>query len=493
MDIDNEDKIGRSSNTRQALWVGIGSLSSLCLSFVSAAILSRYLTKSDYGTYRQVLYVYSTLLAIFNLGLPRAFSYFLPRVTIEEGHDLIKKITNVFYIMGGVFSLFLLLFAPFIARLLNNEELTTSLRIFSPVPILMLPTMGIDSIYSTYRKTYISAIFVVISRLSMLICIVTPVVLFKSDSRVALIGFVASSFIVYLVSIYLKREPFKRCENVECRYSYRYILKYSLPLMYAGIFGIAINSTDQLFVSRYFGATVFAEFSNGSMEIPLVGMIIGACSIVLAPLFSKYAHDSDDPHREIIPLWNRVFSKTAMITYPIVVFCWFYAYEIMTILYGAQYSGSSTYFKISIISNIFTLIVYGPLLLALGKTKYYANVHLYGFIVLVILEYLSLILFNSPYAITIVSVMCRIGRIVAMILYLSSLFKVKFWTMFPVEYILKIILPSSCLLIFITHIVDFESDIINLLVGAILFSVCYLGWAHIIKLKYLELLKSFIR
>lgn len=491
--MDAESNIESCSNTRQALWVAIGSLASICLSFVSAAILSRFLTKSDYGTYRQVIYVYSTLLAVFSVGLPRAISYFLPRVSLDEGRDLVNKITNVFYVMGGLFSLFLYSCAPLIARMLNNDELVTALRIFSPVPILMLPTLGIDSIYSTYRQTYISAIFAVISRASMLVCIVTPVVLFKGDSSVALWGFVASSFIVYLVSLYLKRRPFRGYTYVKCKFTTRYIVKYSLPLMYAGFFSIAISATDQFFVSRYFGAKVFAEYFNGSMEIPLVGMIIGACSVVLAPLFSKYVDRSDDPHLEIIPLWNRVFWKTAMITYPIVAFFWFYADEIMNIIYGAQYSDSAIYFKISIIANIFTLIVYGPLLLSLGKTMFFAKVHLYGFVVLVGLEYLSLITFDSPYVITAVSVLCKIGRIIAMIIFISRLFKVSFWEMFPVKYIFKILVPSAVILFLITNFVDIQGDISRLVIGGSIYGVLYLIWAYFAKLDYLSLAKSFIR
>lgn len=50
-----------NSNTAQSVWLGIGSLLSFSFGIVSAAILSRYLSKLEYGTYKQVLYVYNTL------------------------------------------------------------------------------------------------------------------------------------------------------------------------------------------------------------------------------------------------------------------------------------------------------------------------------------------------------------------------------------------------------------------------------------------------
>jgi O-antigen/teichoic acid export membrane protein len=58
----------KSNNTVQALWVGLGSLSSFALGIVSAAILSRYFDKAEYGTYKQILYVYHTLLVVFTPG-----------------------------------------------------------------------------------------------------------------------------------------------------------------------------------------------------------------------------------------------------------------------------------------------------------------------------------------------------------------------------------------------------------------------------------------
>ena len=100
-------KINNNSNTVQAVWLGLGSFVSFSFGIISAAILSRYLSKADYGTYKQVLYVYNTLLVVFSLGLPRAYSYFLARVPIEAGYSIVRKINLMFLIIGIVFSLFL--------------------------------------------------------------------------------------------------------------------------------------------------------------------------------------------------------------------------------------------------------------------------------------------------------------------------------------------------------------------------------------------------
>ena len=48
-----------NSNTGQAFWLVLGSLSTMAISIVSAMVLSRYFEKAEYGTYRQILFVYN--------------------------------------------------------------------------------------------------------------------------------------------------------------------------------------------------------------------------------------------------------------------------------------------------------------------------------------------------------------------------------------------------------------------------------------------------
>ena len=93
-----------TNNTKQAAWVGIGSLCSFGFTIVSSMILSRYFDKAEYGTYKQVMYVYNTLLTIFTLGLPKAFSYFLPRVENAQAKGLIPIGRFAFHCLVSVFT-----------------------------------------------------------------------------------------------------------------------------------------------------------------------------------------------------------------------------------------------------------------------------------------------------------------------------------------------------------------------------------------------------
>ena len=51
--------------TVQALWLSLASLMSMSVGIVTSMVLSRLLDQTEYGTYRQVIYVYYTLLMVF--------------------------------------------------------------------------------------------------------------------------------------------------------------------------------------------------------------------------------------------------------------------------------------------------------------------------------------------------------------------------------------------------------------------------------------------
>ena len=315
------------SNTFQAMWIGLGSLSSFAFTIVSAAVLSRFLSKTEYGTYKQVMYVYQTLLVVFTLGLPKAYSYFLPRYDIKYGNSIVNKINLIFV----VFAMLLYFGASLIADVLQNQRLESSLKLFAIAPAFILPTMGIEGIMSTYKKSYINAIYVVVSRISMLICVVFPVAFIKADSDTAICGFTISSAIICMIGLIVKKLPYKGVDSFKSDLSYKEIFNFSIPLMFASIGGIAIKSADQFFVSRYYGSEVFADFANGSTDLPFVGMVLGAAASVLLPVFSKSIATGTDSFEDIINLWRRTAVKSALILYPLIIFCIFFASNIRSI------------------------------------------------------------------------------------------------------------------------------------------------------------------
>ena len=96
-----------NNRTAQTSWLAFANFISLISALIISAVLSRFMTPAEYGTYCQVNYVYSTLLVLFSFGLPGAYSYFLARVPVEEGRDVVRKLNLLFFGLSSFFSIVL--------------------------------------------------------------------------------------------------------------------------------------------------------------------------------------------------------------------------------------------------------------------------------------------------------------------------------------------------------------------------------------------------
>lgn len=484
-----------TNNTKQAVWISIGSLFSFGFSIVSSMILSRYFDKGDYGTYKQVMYVYHTLLTVFTLGLPKTFSYFLPRVKSDEAKDLINKITRLFFILGGIFSVVLFVGSPLIADILNNPDLSIALRYFAIVPFLMLPTMGLEGILATYKKTKFLTLYTISTRVVMLLSVALPVMIFNLDYIGAIIGFVISSVFAFALAMYLKFYPVRSYGKGTTEISYKEIFQFSLPLLYASLWGVLMSSSDQFFISRYFGTEVFAEFTNGSMELPFVGMIVGACSAVLSPVFSKMAHEKVNLNQVAYPLWKSVYNKTALMIYPIIVYCWVFADIIMVVLYGGKYETSQIYFRIKVLTYIFSLIIFAPFLINTGKVKFYARVTAIFAILIWPMEYIGVVLTDSPYSVSIISLGLHVTKIFVLLWAVAKMFEVKLYELFPLKLIGKIIIPSAIIMYALKwclNLCHVHSPVAVLVISMSAYGLIYWGYCRIAKLDYWSIIKPLL-
>ena len=484
------------SNTIQALWVGLGSLSSFGLAIISAAILSRYFDKEEYGTYRQIIYVYSTLLVVFTAGLPRVFGYFLPRYTVEEGKTIVHKITKLLFFAGMIFSIFLFLVSNLIADFLNNKELAYGLKVFSPIPMFLLPTLGLGGIFATYKITIYTAIYNTLSRLIMLLFIVVPVIFFKGSYINAIYGWLVASVITFFIAFFFKSIPFKKVIKKNTKLTYNEIFNYSIPLVIASLWGIAIKASDQFYISRYFGAEVFAEFSNGFMEIPIVTMVTASASAVLMPVFSKILHENTEK-KELGRVWKSVLLKSAYIIYPIIVFCLFKAADIIRIIYSDIYIDSTIYFQIRMFLNFFNIIIFAPLIFAMGETKFYAYVHAFITCLAWLGGYTIVSYFNSPIILAIYSVSLSIIKILILFGFIFFKLKFKFSDMIPYQTFFKILCHTTVVIYIIDYVFDntisMSNDLMSLLFQCCMYFMIILISSKLIGLEYLMFLKPLIK
>lgn len=457
--------------------MSISSFSSIALSLVSAAILSRYFDKTEYGTYKQVIYVYSSLTLLFAAGLPSAYAYFLPKLSMDQGKDVIAKLNRLFVAFGIGFAIFLFLFAGLIANVLNNPELKTGLRLFSPIPLFLFPTLGLEGIYTALRKTYVVAIYTTATRLFMLLLIVLPVILFNGTYQSAIMGWVIASFLSLLLALYLKNKPYRDYEKQTSSVTYRNIFKYSIPLMVATIGGIMIRTSDQFYISRYFGTETFADYSNGFVPLPFIAMVTGAIHAVFVPLFSRL-EEKENGNLEIAATWKRGVNKAVILLFPILIYFFIFANEIILILYGPLYDKSYIYFRLSMVVNFFMPFLFYSILLAKGKTQLYATMHIVHGITIWLFGYFIAKYTQSPFYYVAFSVLLAVAARQVGLYFAAKSLNVSLIKLIDINKIVKILIPFSilCLAIYYVSNILFKANLpVILFSGTLYFSILFIA------------------
>lgn len=403
---------GTSGKTIQALWLMAGQLCSLLFGLGTLAVLSRYLTPEEYGTYRQVFYVYQTLLMLFSLGMPRAYSYFLVRMPAEEGRSFVGRMRRMFLALGAVFSASLYVGAGLIARALDNPALEPALRIFAPTPLLLMPVLGIESLLVALDRARLNAVYLLTNRSLTAAGVLLPVVAGGWGVPGAVGGSVAAALLSLGIGSFVERMPFRGLEPRPTGVSVREILGFSLPLFLAGVWGFVILSVSPFFIGRYLGASAFALYANGYVELPLAAWIVNASSVVLLPAFSRMRYEGEGS-REIVGLWTSVILKSAKVIYPLAVFCCVFASPVMEWVYGTEYRAAGVLLQLVTPVVLLRVVPFSPVLLALGKGRTFSNIHLVTALVLTLAEALCVRWFPSLAAVAAVQTLCTVGCLAA--------------------------------------------------------------------------------
>jgi O-antigen/teichoic acid export membrane protein len=344
---------------------GILSLSEFVRFFFKTLIgiaLARILTQGDYGSYRQLFLIYATFSTLLLLGIPQSVLYFLPRANTEAEQKLIiTRTLNLITMLAFVFSSALVIFRAQIAVLFNNPELETLLVIYGVYPLFVFVTQLFSSIMLGMKRTDRVAKFTLFCICCDVVIVLGAALIFRS-----LLYIVSGVMISALLQWFYAQFQLRRYTEVFHfdREGLRAQLRYSIPLGLSSIIGMLSVQLDKIVISGYFNPEQFAVFSIGAMELPFIGIMTNSVNSVLLPALSSKQSLADS-----VALYRATIRKNALIIFPIAIYCFVFAGDILTFLYSNLYSGSTPYFRIYLFTIILRVASYGILFQAFNKTK----------------------------------------------------------------------------------------------------------------------------
>lgn len=359
----------------------VGNAANKVLNFIVLIYLARYLGSSDFGKYSFVfayLFFFSVLTL---LGINK--------IVVRE---ISKDKTIQEKIIGNALSIRLLLsIAAIILSLiiinLLNYPFDTKVLVYIMSITLLFSSIRVTyaSVFEAHLRMEYSALANFVEAIISAILILS--IIFLKGNLIHILGALVISNISNLLTTFFLS---KRFVNPKFEFNFVYakkILGASILTGVALIFRAIYYKIDMLMLSLMKTYAAVGYYSAAYTLIAALEIIPTAIMMSIFPLMSRYTKSSRES-LEIV--YEKGFRLTLMIALPIAVITALFSEEIILLIYGSEFLPSSFALSILIWSVVFLFmnILFGHLIISMGKERIMAYIAGIMALVNIVLNYL---------------------------------------------------------------------------------------------------------
>lgn len=354
-----------ATRTSKVFALSLGKGLTAVMALVSGMVLARVLSKADLATYRQTMLAYDVAMPLLSLGLVYGIHYFLPTEK-SRARGVVVDGLLVMMGMGLLYAVFIAVGGNhLLARRFSNPGIENTLAYLVPLPIVMLPAGLLASVMVVQNQIRKLTIYNVLTSLLLAAGVIGACLWWRTPDAMILVR-VGLSVIIGLAAIHLMWKAVPPDDWRPRWRNMKSMVVYSIPLAGAAAMGALSLQLDKLIVSSMCSPEDFAVYSNGAIEIPLIGILTGSISNVLVVDFRK-AHASGN-HAEALRLYRLVPAKTSVFLFPIMVYLALAAKPFISLLFSEKYEASSTAFMFYLLLIPYRTVMFGGLA-ATGKSR----------------------------------------------------------------------------------------------------------------------------
>ena len=376
--------------------------------------------------------------------------------------------------MGGVYSVFILIGGNVaLASRFSNPDLATLLLLTIPHAIVGLPAGLLAAVLVTSGEVKRLSVFNVVSNTSLGlvvigVCIYWPRADYLVSAYVlvhAIFGFIAILLILRASPLEFRKPEFKKI---------KILVSYSLPLGIATILGSLTIQLDKIIVSSTLSPVDFAIYSNGAIEIPLIGIVTGAISTII--LSEMSANCKAGLKERALDLFRKAAVRSGIIIFPAMAFLLVYAHEFITLIFSDKYQKSVDVFVIYLLALPVRIVMYGAALMALNMTKFILYRSIFDLLINALLSVILINIFGVYGAAVATIITLFIWTVPVNIKMIAKGFGCGLKDVMPIKTLLEIAVISFLAAIFCVVVSGFlaiSGKLSNLIVGFILFGGSY--------------------
>ncbi len=327
------------------LWL-MGSEAAFMLSNYLIHIgLARHLGAEAYGIFGVLMSLYLINRAFLNTGLPRAVSKFLSEFPDKAG-AIFKTSLRVQLVVAILFALVYILFAPFIARMLNDVSLTHYIIFIGimviPLALLALYTSGyLNGLRMFREQAYVKTAYPILR------VIFTIVFVWLGW---ALWGALAGYLFAILVSLFWSRHLLSHVGIPSGTFSSKRLIMFALPICIGSLAFTLLRNVNVLFLKSILADNRIAGLYTAAFTLSTIpAFIFAALPLSLTPSVSKAVAEGN--FQKVRNYIQQSVRYLLLFLFPITALMAATGNELLTLFYPAEYSAAGAVLALLVVSS----------------------------------------------------------------------------------------------------------------------------------------------
>ncbi len=358
-------RVPTESIFRPAFVLMSGRVLGFVAAFAIPVVLARVLDRSEFGTYKQLFLVYSTLYSIAQLGMAESLFYFLPAAPGVGGRYALNAML-VLGIAGAICSAVLWAASLDIARWLNNPALSGYLPLIGLYLMLMLTSAVFEIVMTARKRHFYASIAYALSDLSRAALFILPVLWFGRLEWLLYGAIAYASLRLGATLLYLHRE-YGGDLALEAGLA-RTQLAYAAPFSIYVLVEVVQANLHQYAVSYRFDAATFAIYAVGCLSIPLVDFLTSSAGNVM--MVRMREHLLDGANQAVLAIWGDTTRKLVLVFAPLVGGLLVVAHELIVGLFTRRYEASVPVFMVWTTTVLFSALLTDSVLRVYSEIRF---------------------------------------------------------------------------------------------------------------------------
>lgn len=357
----------KSLSERAGILIGSNAFK-YAVGFLLPTVLVRLLSRSDYGTYQQLLLLGSIAVGVMPLGLSVSVYFFAHKRPPTDGRSLLAGQTLLLLsLSGAVSAAAVCLAAPWLARATSNPALVDLIPLYAPYVFGIVASDAVVHImiaHDRYRRAVVVEALEAMLRATLLLL---PTVL-TGSVRALVIAVSTYGMLRFFVfwSVVKPRPALPGGRGWGPTFA-REQLAYGIPLSLSMLVGLFGGLIDKAIIALSFGPEQYAIYSVGAIELPLDTILQASVANVLRASLPPLARDGN--LGEMVRLVRAAVRKLSLIVVPAFVFMMAFSREFVVTAFTAKYVESVDIFRLYLLLVPLQSLVLSPVPQAFGLTR----------------------------------------------------------------------------------------------------------------------------